>query len=198
MTFAQILRLPSHMIRKHALMMTVIIAIILAAAVYPSDLEQYRAAPYGGHDNTLAVSVEDYGRHLNTALAIAVPLVLRDLTGIKQLAVVIVAGVVATHVPKRLLNRVELFGTRLGERPHSPNSNHNMPSGHSALSSAAIWYLGRRYSWWFLLLTLPVAGLTMWARVILGAHTISAVIAGGLVGILVTILFVTKRREQRA
>jgi len=196
MTLAEILRLPGPFCRKHWVGVIVIVALIASAAVYPSDLDQYRATPYPGNENALVVGVEAYGRHVNTAVALAVPVLLRDWTGLKQLAVVALSGVLATHIPKRLLNRIEIFGTRLGERPYSPDSRYNMPSGHSALASAVIWFLGRRYSWWFLLLMVPVTGLTMWARVMLNAHTVSAVIAGCLIGILVAMLFVTQRREH--
>lgn len=50
----------------------------------------------------------------------------------------------------------------------------------------------RRYSLWFGLLVLPVTFLTMYARYMLDAHTVSATIAGFLVGAIITALFSTK------
>lgn len=193
MTWSQILKVPKAVIGAHPLIVLATVAAILAAVVYPSDIAGYRASPYAGTESTVVTGTEDYLRHANTVVALAMPLLLRDWTGLRQLAVVTVAGIAATHGPKRLLNDVTIGGTRLGERPHAPQSQHNMPSGHSALASSIIWFLGRRYSWWWLLLTVPVTLLTMYARVMLNAHTISAVIAGALVGLLVTALFVTRR-----
>ncbi|GAB4267934.1 MAG: hypothetical protein Kow0013_18310 [Pararhodobacter sp.] len=194
MTFAQILRLPRTQIAHHRGTFLAALLLIAAAVVYPSDTDSYR---YEGAQDALIQGVEHYGRHVNTVLALAVPIVLRDWVGLKQLAVATVAGIVATHGPKRLLNDVWIGDTRLGQRPRGPDSNHNMPSGHSALASAVIWFLGRRYSWWWALITVPITLLTMYARVMQNAHTISAVIAGCLIGLLVTALFVTHRRAAR-
>ena len=196
MSFSEILRLPMRLIPAHKLLAAFMVLAIVMATVYPSDLDRHRAANYAGHQMPLIVFTEDYGRHLNSIAALGTALVLRDLTGLKQLAVIIVVGIAATHGPKRLLNNVEVMGTRLGERPSRQTSNHNMPSGHSALASAVIWFLGRRYSWWWLLLTVPVTLMTMLARVLLDAHTISAVIAGMLVGLAFTMLFVTPCRRN--
>jgi len=195
MIFLEILRLPRQIFARHWGVILGAVLVISLVAVYPSDLPSYQNADYDGHQDALVIGVEDYARHANTLLAFAVPIALRDWVGLKQLAVATVAGIIATHGPKRLLNDVWIGDTRLGQRPHSPDSNHNMPSGHSALASAVVWFLGRRYSWWWALLTVPITLLTMYARVMLNAHTISAVIAGCLVGLLVTALFVTKRRR---
>ncbi|HPD91932.1 MAG: phosphatase PAP2 family protein [Rhodobacter sp.] len=193
MTWWQILALPRAHWARHRLGILATLAAILLAVVYPSDLPAYRAAP---HDpgTPLVRATENGLRHLNTVAAIAVPLVLRDATGLRQLAMATIAGLVATHGPKRLLDGVVVGGTRLGERPYGPLSHHNMPSGHTALASAAMGFLGRRYGWGWLALTLPVTVLTMWARLMENAHTNSAVIAGGLIGLLVTALFVTRRK----
>ena len=119
---------------------------------------------------------------------------MRDWKGAGQIIGVIGAGIVASHGPKRLLNDVSIMGTRLGQRPSSKTSKHNMPSGHSTLASAGGWFMARRYSMWFLLLCLPITALTMYARVMLGAHTVSATIAGTILGVLVAALFVRRRR----
>ena len=196
MSLRDILALPAQHLRRHAIAAIAVLAIILAAVVYPSDLAAYRAHPYDGQASVAVTSIENWGRHVNSIAMLAVPLVLRDWTGLQQLGVVAIAGLIATHGPKRLLNGVVIGGTRLGERPSG--TNHNMPSGHSALASTAIWFLGRRYSWWWMLLTVPVTLLTMFARVMLNDHTISAVIAGCLIGLLVTALFVTRREKPAA
>lgn len=195
MSFREILRLPLTLIPANRMLTALIVLSLLLATVYPSDLERHRAANYAGREMPLIVFTEDYGRHLNSVAAIGAALVLRDVVGLKQLAVIIIAGTIAIHGPKRLLNNVEIMGTRLGERPSRPTSSHNMPSGHSALAAAAIWFLGRRYSWWWLLLTVPVTLMTMLARVLYDAHTISAVIAGLLVGLAIPMLFVTPCRR---
>jgi lipid A 1-phosphatase len=57
--------------------------------------------------------------------------------------------------------------------------------------------MARRFSLWFLLFCLPVTGLTMYARVMLEAHTVSAVFAGGMIGALVALLFTAKRKRKR-
>lgn len=197
MTFLEILALPKQIFARHRGVILGVLLVIAVVAVYPSDLPSYQAANYNGAEDALVMGVEDYGRHINTLLALAVPIVLRDWVGLKQLAVATVAGIIATHGSKRLLNDVWIGDTRLGQRPGGPDSSYNMPSGHSALASAVIWFLGRRYSWWWALLTVPITLLTMYARVMLDAHTLSGVIVGALVGLLVTALFVTKRRQGR-
>lgn len=193
MTWREIFALPRRHTVRHRLAVLAMLAAILIATLYPSDLPAYHAAPYDGADSALVGIVEQRLRHVNTIAALAVPLVLRDWTGLRQLAVLTLTGTLATQGPKFLLNDITVGGTRLGERPYGTQSRHNMPSGHSALAASVIWFLGRRYSWWWLLLTVPITALTVWARLMLNAHTFSAVIAGCLIGILITALFVTPR-----
>ncbi|MEO0393226.1 MAG: phosphatase PAP2 family protein [Pseudomonadota bacterium] len=169
--------------------------ILLAATFYPTDLATNYATSKGGHQDALVVAVEEYGRHLNTAIPVVLAIALRDVSGMKQAAAIVVAGIVASHGPKRLLNDVEIMGTRLGERPKSPDSRHNMPSGHSTLASAGAYYTVRRYSIWLGLIVWPILILTMYARYMLDAHTVSATIAGAITGIMVAALF-TKPRSQ--
>ncbi len=195
MTYREILRLPMRHLRQYRMVFSLGLCLILIVGMYPSDIQGYRATPYGGYDMPAVVLVEDKLRHLNTIAAFAVPLVLRDWVGLKQLSVVVLAGTAATHIPKHVLDRVTIGGTRLGERPNRPTSRHNMPSGHSSLASAVIWFLGRRYGWGWLALTVPITLATMGTRVLLNAHTISAVLVGALVGLLVTALFVTRREK---
>ncbi|MBV6631500.1 MAG: phosphatase PAP2 family protein [Alphaproteobacteria bacterium] len=165
------------------------IGILLCATFYPTDLEAHYSESRNGRDNHLVVGVEEYGRHLNTIIPIVIAIALRDVGGLKQAAAIVFTGIVASHGPKRLLNDVEVMGTRLGERPKSSDSRHNMPSGHSTLASAGAYYTVRRYSHWLGLIVWPVLFLTMYARFMLDAHTVSATIAGAMTGILVAALF---------
>ena len=198
MTFAEILRLPARIFSRNRLLVVLVVLSIGAATIYPSDMEGRYAQSRGGHDMLHVVLIEDYGRFINTGLQLAVPLLLRDAAGLKQLAVITVGGILASHGPKRLLNDVELWGTRLGQRPSSPDTKHNMPSGHATLAGSGAYFLMRRYSLWFGLIVLPVLLATMYARVMLDEHTISAVIAGALTGMLVTALFTTRWRRRRS
>ncbi|MFN3954335.1 MAG: lipid A 1-phosphatase LpxE [Pararhodobacter sp.] len=197
MTFAEILRLPVRILARNRLLVLLVLLAIGAASIYPSDMEGRYAQSRGGHEMRHVTLTEDYGRFINTGLQLAVPLLLRDMAGLKQLAVITVAGIVASHGPKRLLNDVEIRGTRLGQRPSSPDTRHNMPSGHATLAASGAYFLMRRYSLWFGLIVLPVLLATMYARVMLDEHTISAVIAGALTGMLVTALFTTRWRRNR-
>ncbi len=173
-------------------------ALALACALYPSDHELGYHTPRGGHDHVTVMLVEDGLRHVNTVVAIALPLLQRDLAGLAQLAAVTVVGTAATHIPKRLFNDWVVAGTRLGQRPLDEDSRHNAPSGHSSLASAAAWFVCRRYGWRWACLLLPIAAATMWARVMLDAHTLSAVLSGLFVGVAVVLFFVTPRRPAAA
>lgn len=197
MTFLEILRLPARNFKRHTMPVLMALALIISAMVYPSDMVKDYSTPRGGEKSSLVVGVEDYGRHINTLLPIATAIVLRDWTGLKQIAVVVVAGTLASHGPKRMLNNVMIGDTRLGQRPYSPDSRHNMPSGHSTLAGAGAYIMIRRYGLWWALLVVPVMLLTMYARVMLDMHTISAVIAGATTGIMVSALFTTKLRNAK-
>lgn len=172
-------------------------AILIAATLYPSDMDGHYAVSRNGADDRFVTGVEQYGRHLNTLIPLGTALVLRDAKGLGQIFGTISAGTAATHIPKRLLDDVEIAGTRLGQRPSG--GNHNMPSGHSALASAGAYIAVRRYSGWFGLIVWPVLLLTMYARYMLDAHTVSATIAGAIIGILVAAAWVrpADHRAQR-
>lgn len=167
--------------RKAAWLVTV--TALVATTLYPSDIKGHYAMSRNGHDNALIVGVEDYGRHLNTIIPIGTAILLRDVKGLGQIAAIVCAGTAATHAPKRLLDDIEVFGTRLGRRPNG--GDHNMPSGHSALASAGAYVAVRRYTKWFGLIVWPVTLLTMYARYMLDAHTVSATIAGAIVGLMI-------------
>lgn len=169
---------------------------ILLAGSYPSDLPSYR--PVREADATAFVHfTNSYLRFANTVVQVALPVAFADQIGMVQLAYVAISTTAATQGLKFLVNKWEFGGTRLGERPSGPTSNHNMPSGHSSMASCAVYYIGRRYGLWHLLYLVPIMLLTMYARVELGSHTIAAVIAGALIGVMMAAIFTSKREVVR-
>lgn len=117
-----------------------------------------------------------------------------DKIGLVQLLYVAVSTTIATHSLKRLLDDVWVGETRLGQRPHGGALN--MPSGHSSMASCAVYFIGRRYSVRLGVFLLIILGLTMYARVALNAYTVSAVIAGALLGCLTAAWFTSPRIER--
>jgi lipid A 1-phosphatase len=169
---------------------------IVISLLFPTNLKSYRTAP--PDRSTVAVVTEDYGRFAVTAAQVAMPLVTRDAVGLVQLAYVALGTTALTHTIKFLVQDVTVWEARLGERPSRAGSRNNMPSGHASMASCAVYYLGRRYGWWHLLYAVPIMLLTMYARVALQAHTVSAVIAGMLVGLLMAAMFTGKRHVAAA
>lgn len=167
-----------------------------ASAFYPSDLASYTSEsdhPAG----VLLHVVNDYGRFIDTLLQVALPVIFRDPVGAIQLACVAVSTTVLTQGAKRAFNNVAIGGTRLGQRPSGPGSKHNMPSGHSSMASCAVWFVCRRYGMRFAWAMMPILALTMYARVALGVHTISAVLCGALVGFLAAAFFTSRYAPGR-
>jgi membrane-associated phospholipid phosphatase len=163
---------------------------IVLCSLYPTDLQSYGTA----RENDLArVSYHDL-RFINTAAQVALPLLLRDKIGLVQLVYVGISTTLATHGLKRLLNNSVVWGSRLGERPTGINSQHNMPSGHSSMASCAAYFVCRRYRWTHALYLIPILLLTMYSRVALNQHSVTAVIAGALVGFLMAALFTSHRK----
>ena len=197
MTFVVILKQPIKSFQKYSVFIILLIGIIVLSSLYPSDLEKDYSTTRGGQDMPFVVVTEKYGRHINTLMPLALALISRDKNGMKQLLIITVSGMLASHGPKRFLNNVHIMGTRLGERPFSPISNHNTPSGHSTLAGASAYFVMRRYSWWFAIIVIPILLSTMYARVMLDQHTISATVAGAATGLLVAALFSTKFSDFR-
>lgn len=164
---------------------------ILACAGYPTNLAGYPVAPRGVPLPPAVELTEDYLRYIPTALQIAVPLVLGDEVGMVQLLYLGIANTAVTQGLKFMVNDVSVDHTRIGQRPRG--NDHNMPSGHSSMSSCAVVFLGRRYGWQYGLVLGVLTVLTMYARVMLNAHTISAVLAGALVGTATTLWFTSPR-----
>lgn len=170
---------------------------ILLVAFYPSDLASYRA----GEKQPLPGWVEltdSQLRFINTIAQVGLPILLQDREGIVQLVAVAITTTIATHGAKYLVNDVTISGTRLGERPYSPASNNNMPSGHSSMASCAAYFVARRYGYWHLLYLLPITLLTMAARVMLDAHTISAVLTGFLIGLVGAAWWTSSYKKPKA
>ena len=176
---------------KPAIMMMLL---ILLVALYPSDLDEYPIVPPEAGISAEVDFTENYLRFVPTAIQIALPILLKDKVGLVQLAYVGVSTTIATHAAKRILNDHWVSGTRLGERPSHSDSKHNMPSGHSSMASCALYFVGRRYSIWLALLLTPILFFTMYARIAQDAHTVSAVIAGAFLGILMAALFTSRRK----
>ena len=192
MTFVEILRQPITVFHTYTVPIVLLVTIILISSLYPSDLENDYSTSRGGEDISFVVSTEKYGRHINTLMPFALAIISRDKAGFKQILVIAVSGIIASHGPKRILNNVKIMGTRLGQRPFSSTSKHNTPSGHSTLAGATAYFVMRRYSWWFAVIVIPVLLCTMYARVMLDKHTISDTLAGAATGLLVAALFSTK------
>ncbi len=168
---------------------------LLVSVFYPSDLASYHANLHAEKPFWVEPT-ETKLRFVNTIAQVAMPLLLRDKEGMVQLLTLAVATTVATHGLKFLVNDVHIAGTRLGERPYASDSRGNIPSGHSAMSSCAVYFVARRYGWRHLFYLVPILLLTMGARLMLDAHTLSAVLAGCLIGIICAAWFSSPYRKK--
>jgi membrane-associated phospholipid phosphatase len=175
------------------------IASLLASTFYPTDIAGYVRQEGISRAPWIAHFTERYVRFINPGLQVAVPLLLRDKAGLVQLVKVAIVTTLATQVMKHALNNVHFMGARLGERPTQypgkpprdfADSNFNMPSGHSSMASCGAYFVARRYGWKWALIMFPVLLLTMFARVSLDEHTLSAVL-----GLLISAIFTTPRRK---
>ncbi|MGB7299160.1 MAG: phosphatase PAP2 family protein [Burkholderiaceae bacterium] len=191
------MKLAKHRLTQHRPMVAASFALMLIA-IYPSDLSHYAnckpvsVAPCAipaVHRVPTAVfhTTENYLRFVNTGVQIALPFLLRDKRGIKQLLLVGITTMTATHGLKRVLNHRTSAGRRLGQRPWGEQSKHNMPSGHSSMASCAAAFVSRRYGPRHLWYLLPILILTMVTRIGYGEHTVSAVFAGALLGVITTL-----------
>jgi membrane-associated phospholipid phosphatase len=165
---------------------------LIVAPLCPTDLRSYHT-PAAGSDLAVALVTDHYLHFANTVAQVALPILLKDRIGLMQDAYVGVSNALATHGLKLLVNRWKIRGTRLGERPIGADSQFNMPSGHSSMASCAAYFVCRRYGWMHALYLIPILLLTMYARVALDEHTVTAVIAGGLLGLLMAAIFTSAR-----
>jgi lipid A 1-phosphatase len=191
MTNSSILHVAYAEVRRPVALIVFLLVGIILSAVYPSELESYPVLPAGASVPMEVTLTENYVRFVPTVVQIALPVVLGDKVGLVQLLYVGLSTTVVTHGLKHFLDHRWVMNTRLGQRPNGGSIN--MPSGHSSMASCAVYFIGRRYSIWLGLLLSIIVALTMYARVMLNAHTISAVIAGALVGCLTTSCFTSRR-----
>lgn len=164
------------------------LTMFIITAFYPSDSEYYKAKEKNTSD--YVYFVEDGLRYTNTVMQVILPILLADKIGIAQAVYVGLGTFVSVHTLKRLLNNVYIKDTRIGQRPRG--GKYNMPSGHSAMATSAMSFIIIRYGWIHILYLLPVSIFTMIVRVLLKAHTISAVLAGAILGIIIGLLFTSK------
>ena len=198
-------RLSLSSVRAHRRALLLLSVLTVICGAYPSDLSAYRDPPVvsrwqerlGPNGSALAPMadwVEHQGRYISTAAQVILPLALGDRVGLVQLVYGGVVTTIATHGLKRAVNEVQAGGTRLGERPSG--GRHNMPSGHSSMAGSAMGFVWRRYGVWHLSYLLPILLATMATRVFLSAHTVSAVLAGALVGVVLSYVITTPRRSR--
>lgn len=109
-----------------------------------------------------------------------------------------VATTLSTHILKHLLNNVYVMETRLGQRSSTPGSKFNMPSGHGSMASSAAYFVSRRYGWKLVFIVQPILLLTLFARVSLHKHTVSAVVSGALLGLMISAIFTRRYRKPVA
>ena len=188
---------------------------IFVCGIFPSDIASYRdetplvsssfwlsnatSTPVENVHNLLEEGVhwvENRGRFISTVAQVLIPLALNDKVGLAQMLYSGLATTVTTHFLKRVKNDVHIGQTRLGERPNG--GRHNMPSGHSSMAGSALGFIWRRYGSWHLMYLLPILIATMATRVFLSAHTISAVLAGALLGVVVTYVMTSPRKVSAA
>ena len=173
----------------------VLLLICMLTAFYPSDMYYYRNMERDASTHVLFVN--KYLRHVNTVAQYAIPIILFDKIGIVQIACIGVATLISTHGLKRVLNDVYIRDTRLGERPSRIESTHNSPSGHSSLAASAMAFIMLRYGWVHGIYLVPITLLTMAARVLLKAHTVSAVLSGAALGIMIALLLTSKYKSRK-
>ncbi len=182
--------------KKPKTLVFIFIFIFFCGVFYPSDMDGFYAVDRSQNVPTYVEYTEEYARFIPTIIQAILPILTRDPVGLMQTINVGILTTLSTHSIKYALDDVVIFGRRLGQRPRAKTSHHNMPSGHSSMVGCAVAFLARRYGlkWLFLL---PIAFLTMYARFLYDAHTISATIAGLSLGIICSLLL-SSRYEKKA
>lgn len=176
---------------------------IVAYAPVDNDFYKEKRLPLCGD---FEFFTENYLRFSSTAMQIAAPILMRDPVGIAQSINASIATTLMTHSFKRLFNQQRTIdnGRRLGERPRSSNSKHNMPSGHSSMASLALFYIVRRYGTASNRLKIAAVYMaavllcTMYTRVMLDDHTVPATLAGALVGFICAFVFTSPKAQDDA
>lgn len=178
-------------VRQPIALIVFLLCATILSAIYPSVLDTYLVRQPGSSPPVEVTLTEHYLRYVPTGVQIALPLLLGDKVGAVQLFYVAVSTTVVTHGVKQVLKGQWVGNTRLDQRPNGGSKN--MPSGHSSMASCAVYFVGRRYRLWLGVAFSLIVVLTMYARVMLNAHTISAVIAGALIGCMTAAWFTSPR-----
>ena len=167
----------------------------VVTALYPSDMSYYTArAKTPKEDSSIVVNVDNYLRFTNTIIQAVLPLVLMDKIGLVQAVYVGIATTVSTQTLKQMFNHVSLFGVEVGQRPSGKSGN--IPSGHSSMAASAMYFIARRYGLVHLIYLVPITILTMYSRLMLDCHTLSATLSGCILGVLMAALFTSKYKKS--
>ncbi len=182
-------------VKRPKLLIYILIILFILTALYPSNCNYYRDQEKNAKDlNNVTYLTNKYLRHINTVAQIAIPIILMDKVGLVQAIYVDIATTISTHSLKRIFNDVIIFGKNIGTRPRQkPN---NMPSGHSSMASSEMFFVARRYGWKFAIFLLPITLITMYARVALNCHTVSAILAGFILGALIAVIFTSSYKKK--
>lgn len=113
------------------------------------------------------------------AAALAVTLIKRDWTGLKEGIFTAAATAGATLILKYSIKE---------NRPDFSNT-HSFPSGHSAVTFAAATYIGRRYGWKWSIPAYALSTYTAWGRVYGKKHHWWDVAAGAAIGAASAMIF---------
>lgn len=179
-----------------------LVVMFFVVAHFPVDSEFYQTKR--SDDSGFFVTATDKAiRFTNPILQFAIPIAMRDPVGFVQSINASLFAAITSHGLKIALNNQYTIDgkRRLGERPNSPNSKHNMPSGHSDMSAIALFFITKRYGYKTTTLKITLLFIffvlisTMYARVMLDAHTISATIAGAALGLISVLLFVSYKKD---
>jgi membrane-associated phospholipid phosphatase len=180
---------------KFNLRALLIIALFFAIAFYPSDISWYRARQKDKSPHVIII--ENGLRYVPTVLQFAVPILFADKIGLIQATYVAVGTTITTQGLKRIMNNWSSYTIRLGERPFDEGSRFNMPSGHTTMAASAVFFLLFRYGIWHLSYSMPLLILTMYARIMLKAHTLSAVFAGSVLAFLIASLLTSRFAKSK-
>ncbi len=107
-------------------------------------------------------------------------LILRDYTGLKELAESTALSLGSTLVLKYAVDE---------RRPNG--EDHSFPSGHAAISFSSAEFIRKRYGWEYGLPAYAVATFVGYSRVEAKEHYVHDVLAGALIGVASSYLFTT-------
>ena len=131
-----------------------------------------------GTQKSIRTSTDVVAVALPTA-ALAVTLIERDWTGLKEGVFTAAAAAGATLILKYSIKET---------RPDFSNT-HSFPSGHSAVTFAAATYIGRRYGWKWSIPAYALSTYTAWGRVYGKKHHWWDVMAGAAIGAASAMIF---------